>query len=174
MRDRRRNFGFLLKEVSRRYVLRFEELAAAIPLTLSECKVLVRLEENEGVSQTRLAGITDIEPMTMVRLLDRMAADGLLERRPDPEDRRARRLHLTAKAKPVLEQIWQLSDATRAETFAGVSRTDRERVISVLERMYANLCTLQEGRVGRPTPNVARAQSIIPPAAARLRRSRAR
>lgn len=175
MQHHRGNFGFLLKELSRRYVLRFEELAGGIPLTLSECKVLVRLEENQGVSQARLAVLADLEPMTMVRLLDRMEADGLLERRPDPEDRRARQLYLTPRAKPVLEQIWRLSDATRAETFAGISRADRERVISTLERMHANLCALQDSRTGSPPPqSTPHAPPDIGAVATRSRRGRAR
>ena len=95
--DKLRDFGFLLKDLSRRYVLRFEQHAREISLTLMQCKVLAHLEKNEGASQARLAELTDIEPMMMVRILDRMEADKLLERRPDPADRRARRLYLTAR-----------------------------------------------------------------------------
>jgi MarR family transcriptional regulator for hemolysin len=72
MEDRLRNFGFLLKEVSRRYVNRFEVRAAEIPLNLAQAKALVRLEKNEGVSQARLAELAEVDPMTMVRILDRM------------------------------------------------------------------------------------------------------
>src|SRR6266851_4092841 len=124
--DRTRNFGFLLKEVSRRYVLRFEQRAREISLTLPQCKALVRLEKNQGVSQARLAELAEVEPMTMVRILDRMEADGLLERRPDPADRRARCLYLTAKAKPLLDEVWRLSDTTRAEVFDGIGKQQRE------------------------------------------------
>lgn len=82
--DPHRNFGFLLKDLSRRYVLRFEQRARDLSLTLPQCKVLVRLETNEGMSQARLAELAEVEPMTMVRIIDRMEADGLLERRADP------------------------------------------------------------------------------------------
>jgi MarR family transcriptional regulator for hemolysin len=78
----------------------------------------------------------------MVRILDRMEADGVLERRPDPDDRRARRLHLTAKAKPLLDEIWRLAKLTRAETFAGIARADREVFLGVLERLDTNLLAL--------------------------------
>jgi MarR family transcriptional regulator for hemolysin len=142
MDARLRNFGFLLKDVSRRYVLRFEQHAHGLALTLPQCKVLTRLENNEGVSQARLAELTDVEPMTMVRILDRMEADGLLERRPDPVDRRARCLYLTSRARPLLAQIWQLSELTRAETFDGIGRTERELFITLLERMHSNVCGL--------------------------------
>jgi MarR family transcriptional regulator, transcriptional regulator for hemolysin len=141
--DRLRNFGFLLKDVSRRYVLRFEQRAREISLTLPQCKALVRLEKNEGVSQARLAELAEVEPMTMVRILDRMEADGFLERRRDPVDRRARCLYLTRKAKPLLDEIWRLSELTRAETFAGIGRREREGFMSLLERMHGNVCALE-------------------------------
>jgi MarR family transcriptional regulator for hemolysin len=143
MEDRQRNFGFLLKEVTRRYVNRFEVRAAEIPLNLAQAKALVRLEKNEGVSQARLAELAEVDPMTMVRILDRMEAEGLLERRPDPADRRARCLYLTAKAKPILGEIWRLSDEIRAEIFAGVSQAEREQFMSVLQRLYDNISQLE-------------------------------
>jgi MarR family transcriptional regulator for hemolysin len=143
MEDRQRNFGFLLKEVSRRYVNRFEVRAVEIPLNLAQAKALVRLEKNEGVSQARLAELAEVDPMTMVRILDRMEAEGLLERRPDPADRRARCLYLTAKAKPILNEIWRLSDEIRAEIFAGVGEAERDQFMTVLERLYDNISQLE-------------------------------
>jgi MarR family transcriptional regulator, transcriptional regulator for hemolysin len=149
--DRLRNFGFLLKELSRRYTLRFEVRAREISLNLAQAKILVRLEKNEGVSQARLAELAEVEPMTMVRLLDRMEADGWLERRPDPADRRARCLYLTAKAKPILSEIWRLIEETRAELFAGVSKAERDLFMTVLERLHDNISQLDGGP--SPGPN---------------------
>ncbi len=142
MDDRLRNFGFLLKEVARRYVLRFEVRAREISLNLGQAKALVRLEKNEGVSQVRLAELAEVDAMTMVRILDRMEADGLLERRPDPADRRARCLYLTAQARPILSAIWRLSEETRAEAFAGVSKAERDLFMTVLERIHDNISRL--------------------------------
>jgi MarR family transcriptional regulator for hemolysin len=144
MNDRLRNVGFLLREASRRYVQRFEVRASELSLNLPQCKALVRLEKNEGVSQARLAELAEVDAMTMVRILDRMEADGLLERRPDPEDRRARCLYLTAKAKPLLAQIWRLSDTTREEVFAGIGKSERDVFMSVLERVHDNLSRLED------------------------------
>jgi MarR family transcriptional regulator for hemolysin len=143
MNARLRNCGFLLKEVTRRYTLRFEVRAREISLNLAQAKTLVRLEKNEGVSQARLAELAEVDPMTMVRILDRMEADGLLERRPDPADRRARCLYLTAKAKPVLSEIWRLSEETREELFAGVGKAERELFMVVLERIHDNISRLE-------------------------------
>jgi MarR family transcriptional regulator for hemolysin len=148
--DRLRNFGFLLNDLTRRYVLRFEQRARAIALTLPQCKVLVRLQKNEGASQARLAELAEVDPMTMVRILDRMEADGLLERRFDPVDRRARCLYLTRKARPLLDEIWHLAELTRAEVFAGISRQEREAFIGMLERMHTNVCALEGGPIEAP------------------------
>lgn len=149
MDDRQRNFGFLLKEVSRRYVLRFEVRARELSLNLHQAKTLVRLEKNEGTSQVRLAELVEVDAMTMVRIVDRMEADGLLERRPDPADRRARCLYLTARGKALLGEIWRLSDATRAEVLAGIGKAEREGFMDVLERIHDNLCKL-EGKASGP------------------------
>ncbi|MHB8744478.1 MAG: MarR family winged helix-turn-helix transcriptional regulator [Sulfuricaulis sp.] len=142
--DRLRNFGFLLKEVSRRYVLRFEQRAHEMSLTLPPCKVLAYLERHEGISQAKLADLTSIEPMAMVRILDHMEADGLVERRLDPVDRRARRLYLTPKSKPALNEIWRLSALTRSETFSGIGQSERDVFLDVLERLHSNLSLLGE------------------------------
>jgi MarR family transcriptional regulator for hemolysin len=147
-------------------VLRFERHAEEICLTLVQCRALTHLEKNEGVSQARLAELTDVEPMTMVRILDRMEADGVLERRPDPDDRRARRLYLTAKARPLLEEIWRLAALTRAETFAGIARVEREAFIDVLERLDANLCAL-DGEPASASPPATSPRSPARPAGAR-------
>src|SRR5450759_1266799 len=80
-----RHFGFLLKDVSRLYSRNFERHATELNLTLAQCKVLSYLQRNEGISQVRLAYLTDTDPMTLVRILDRMERDGLIERRPDPQ-----------------------------------------------------------------------------------------
>jgi DNA-binding MarR family transcriptional regulator len=145
--DKSKHFGFLVKDVSRRYAARFELHARETSITLMQCRVLVNLQKNEGISQTRLAELTDTDPMMMVRLLDRMEADQLLERRADPGDRRARQLFLTKKAKPLLDNIWRLADLTRNEFFKGVSKTDRDTFMRVLEHIHDTAVALD----GEPT-----------------------
>lgn len=144
--DPHRSFGFLLKDASLLYVQRFEQRAREHSLTLAQCKALVHLAKNEGISQARLGQLTDIEPMNLVRILDRMEADGWLERRADPADRRARRLFLRSKAKPLVEEIWHLADLTRAEAFAGIGKRQRELFVEQLERIRANLASLEKPR----------------------------
>jgi MarR family transcriptional regulator for hemolysin len=138
-----RSFGFLLRDVSRLYVRRFEQRAAVLGLTLPQCRALVHLALHEGISQARLAELTDVEPMTLVRILDRMASDGWLERRVDTADRRARCIYLKAKAKPLVDDIWKLGDLIREEAFLGIPKKQASVLIALLEQVRHNLATLE-------------------------------
>lgn len=140
--DALRNVGFLLKDLSRLYSANFVRHAAELKLTLAHCKVLWHLEKNEGVSQVQLAALTDTDQMTLVRILDRMEGEGLLERRPDPTDRRARRLFLLPPAAQVLREIRRFSDEARAEATAGFSDAEHEQLLDLMERVHANLVAL--------------------------------
>lgn len=140
--SRLRTFGFLLKDISRRYVHRFEERARSLRLTLPQCRVLVQLSQREGVSQAELAELADIEPMTLVRVLDRMEADGWVERCSDPSDRRARCLYLTAAGRPLVAEVWRLVDQTRSESVAGLSPAQVDQFIGYMESIRGNLAAV--------------------------------
>lgn len=144
-----RSFGFLLKDVSRLSSKNFERhmAAAALGLTIEQCKVLIYLQRNQGINQKRLAYLTDTDPMTLVRTLDRMEQDGWIERQPDPQDRRARRLYLKPAAAPVLKQIWIIADRSRGESLAGLDDADRERLLDLMSRIHGNLAALVPGAV---------------------------
>lgn len=157
--DRLRNFGFLIKTLEHLYKKRFEALAQERSLTLPQCKALYYLSRNQGISQKRLAELTDIEPMTLVRILDRMEADGWIERRADPTDRRARSLYLTAGANPVLEQIDKLSTQMRAEALHGLTADERTQLMQLLERVHANMASQrisEQAPAARPAAALAR------------------
>jgi DNA-binding MarR family transcriptional regulator len=148
MDERLRNFGFLLKDVSRLSGLNFQREAEGLDLTLAQCKVLIYLQRNEGLSQSRLAEMTDTDPMTLVRILDRMERDGWVERRPDPADRRARRLFMKPAAQPVVEEVWRIADRARAAALAGLSAAERTQLVGLLGRIHANLTALLPGAGG--------------------------
>jgi DNA-binding MarR family transcriptional regulator len=137
-----RRFGFLLRDVTRLYVQRFEQHAAALGLTIAQCKALMRLADCEGVSQVRLAELTEVDPMTLVRILDRMESEGWLERRRDPRDRRVRCLYLTSAAKPLLDDIKHLIDVTWEEAFAGIPKQKSEMVMELLDTVRGNFMAL--------------------------------
>jgi MarR family transcriptional regulator for hemolysin len=141
--DRLRNFGFLVRDVYRLYAKHFERYAREIELTLPQCKVLGHLSRNEGISQARLAELTDTDPMTLVRTLDRMQQDAWIERRPDPEDRRAHRLYLREAAKPIMQRMWKLADQARQDALAALSVAEREQLLALLERVHGALLQLE-------------------------------
>ena len=153
--DPLRNFGFLLKDVARLHARNFERHSVEMMgLTLSQCKVLSYLHRNEGISKARLAELTDTDPMTLGRLLARMTEEGLIEQRLDPRDRRAHCLFLQpANALPVLEEIWRISDMTRAESLAGLSAADRAQLMKLMRRIQTNLDALMPGSADSSTSN---------------------
>jgi DNA-binding MarR family transcriptional regulator len=134
-----RNFGFLLKDVSRLSALDFERHANGLDLTMAQCKVLAYLQRNEGISQARLAELSDTDPMTLTRTLERMESEGWIERRVDPMDARARQLFLEPAAAPLLREMWRVSDRVRSDAMAGLTAAERAHLMSLLERIHANL-----------------------------------
>ncbi len=163
--DPHQKFGFLLKDVSRLYTRRFEERAQELSLTLAQCKALAFLTRNEGVSQKRLSELAEIDPMTLVRILDRMEADGWVERRSDPADRRARSLWVTEKAKPIIDRIWDVAAQTRAEALAGLADEERGVLLELLDRIHHNLLAIEplapEAQAGQGAPMSRRAARSI-------------
>ena len=141
--DTLRNFGFLVRDVSRLSAKRFERNARDLELTLAQCKVLAHLSRNEGISQARLAELTETDPMTLVRNLDRMQQDAWIERRQDPVDRRAHRLFLRETARPVVQRILSIADETRAEALAALNQAEREQLVDLLERVHGTLSALE-------------------------------
>lgn len=135
-----RNLGFVLHDVARLLRKRFDQRARSLELTRAQWSVLAHLARYEGLNQTALAEILELEPITLVRLLDRLEGAGWVERRPDPNDRRARLLYLAEKAHPVLEKLRVLGAATREEAMAGLSEETREQLIDTLLAIKTNLC----------------------------------
>ncbi|MFT8243640.1 MarR family winged helix-turn-helix transcriptional regulator [Roseomonas sp. BN140053] len=134
-----RNLGFLLHDTARLLRKRFEQKARGLGLTRAQWQVLAVLCRNEGLHQGALAEILELEPITLVRILDKLQAAGMIERRLHPTDRRLRLLHLTEAAHPLLDRMREIGAATREEAFAGISAAERERLVEILLTTRANL-----------------------------------
>ena len=134
-----RNLGFLLHDVARLMRKRFEQNARDLGLTRSQCAVLAHLARNEGIQQSALADILEVEPITLTRLLDRLEGLGLVERGLHPTDRRIRLLRLTDAARPKIAEILGVGALTRGEALEGVPEAVREHLFDVLSTMKANL-----------------------------------
>jgi MarR family transcriptional regulator for hemolysin len=132
-----REFGFILSDVARLLRTYANHKAAQFGMTRAQWVVLVRLDRSEGLKQCELADILDVQPITLTRLLDRLADNGLIERRPDPEDRRAKRLFLTPAARPLLERLGDLSEDLMGTAVAGLDP-------AAVETMRANLTSVKD------------------------------
>ena len=110
----------------------FTRCAATLGVTGAQWKVLFKLSLKPGMRQVELADLLDIEPITLTRILDRLQEAGLIERSSDPADRRAWRLHVTAKAKPLVEKLRAIADEMTADAFAGIDPKDVQKTRQVL------------------------------------------
>jgi DNA-binding MarR family transcriptional regulator len=149
--DWHQHLGFLLDDVAHLYTRRFEERARELSLTLTQCKALAALAHCGGVSQKRLAEISETDPARLVRILDRLEAVGWAERRPDPQDRRAHLLAITQSAKPVVQSIWQIIRSTNTEALRGLTSDELHLLMNLLARVHANLLA-PEARDPEPVP----------------------
>ena len=102
----------------------FDRRAVGLGVTRAQWKVLFKLTRCPGMRQIELADMLDIEPITLSRIIDRLQEAGLVERAPDPADRRAWQLHITAKAQPVVEKLQAVADEMTAEAFEGIDPAD--------------------------------------------------
>lgn len=133
------NISFVLHDVARLLRKRFEQRSRAFGLTRAQWQVLAYLSVHEGIYQNRLADLSEIMPITLARLLDKMEARGFVERRPDPTDRRAWLLYLTPQARPLIEVMRSNGRKTRDEAFAGLSADAQQQLLQTLCLIKSNL-----------------------------------
>ena len=145
--------GFLLHDVARLLRKRFEQRAKDMGLTRSQWQTLAYLSNNEGIHQAGLAEMLEIEPITLVRILDKLGERGLVERRQHPNDRRSWLLYLREEARPLLDTMRSMGDQTREEALDGVSAEDHERLYQLLTVMKSNLVQACRMTVGDKETN---------------------
>jgi DNA-binding MarR family transcriptional regulator len=116
----------------------FDRRAVGMGVTCAQWKVLFRLERQPGLRQIELADMLDIEPITLSRIVDRLEEGGLVDRVADPADRRAWRLHVTAKAQPLIEKLRAVADEMISEAFAGIDPEQIAITRAVLGRVREN------------------------------------
>src|SRR3982751_6099000 len=116
----------------------FDRRAVGLGVTRAQWKVLFKLTRTPELRQIELADMLEIEPITLTRIIDRLEEAGLVERARDPADRRAWRLHVTAKAQPLIEKLHLLADEMIADAFSGIDPSDIAIARAVLERVREN------------------------------------
>lgn len=134
--------GFLVADVSRLSRRAFEKRSAVSPLTLAQARALLHVARREGIRQVELADQLEVQPITLARLVDQLAEAGLVERRPDPTDRRAYLIYLTAAAAPHLAAIRQRIQELRAEILQGFSADEAAALLNSLQKLRNNLLAM--------------------------------
>ena len=133
------NAGFVIHEVARLLRRDFDRRAKDLGLTQVQWRAISYLARNEGLNQAALADQLEVQPITLARMIDRLAAAGWVERRPDPDDRRAQRLFLTEASAPLLERMRALAAETLDTAFTGLSDQTRKELVEGLCVMKNNL-----------------------------------
>lgn len=131
--------GFLLSDASRLLRRRFDERARAIGVTRSQWRALTAVSRREGVTQGRLAEVLEVEPITLCRMLDRLEEAGHVERRRDPNDRRAWNIYLTEKSRPLIDQLRAIGETSIGEALDGIDDAGRAALLDTLTRIRTNL-----------------------------------
>ncbi len=140
--------GFVVNDVARLIRKLFEQKAKGSGLTRAQWQVLAHLSKRDGIRQGALAEILELEPISLSRVVDKLEAAGLVERRPDEFDRRSKRLFLLEPARPALEQMMVIAEECRAEALKGIPAEEVKAAMETLSKMRLNLardCTPEAG-----------------------------
>jgi len=134
-----REIAFTIMDVARMLRTYADQRARQFGISRAQWVVLIRVERTEGLKQSELADILDLQPISLTRLLDRLAENGLIERRPDPNDRRANRLYLKPAARPLLAQLAELGADMMGTVLEGIDPKEMERLLHDLGLAKDNL-----------------------------------
>lgn len=141
-----RDMLLVLHDVARLMRTRFDQWARTYGMTRAQGVILIRLQSQPGMTQNEMAALCEVEPITIGRLVDRLEASGLLERRMDPSDRRIRRLHLLPPAQPIVAAIERYKTETFGFLTEGLDEATCEIVTSALVHIK-NKLTMEPGKI---------------------------
>ncbi|SKB53412.1 MarR family winged helix-turn-helix transcriptional regulator [Sphingopyxis flava] len=131
--------GFLMNDTARLFRRAFNARTKGSGVTALQWRLISYLKRHEGIRQGPLAELIEVEPITLSRMVDRLAEAGLVERRADPADRRAWRLHLTPRARDLLDVMRQTTNRLNEEATDGLNDAEREQLIALVGRIRCNL-----------------------------------
>ncbi len=153
----KREIAFNIMDVARMLRTYADQRARQFGISRAQWAVLVRLDRSEGLKQSELAEILDLQPISLTRLLDRLAENGLIERRPDPNDRRANRLYLKPAARPLLIELADLGQELMETVLEGLDDDANDRLLRNLVAIKDNLRTAISSNDGAPQTNIVEA-----------------
>ena len=135
------HFMFAMADLQRAVRAYADQKAARYGITRAQWAVLVKLHREEGLQQAKLAKLLDIQPITLTRLIDRLCASGLVERRADANDRRANCLYLTPAARPLMVKLRALRDEINDTALSHLKPAEADRLVAQLEQIKDNVRT---------------------------------
>ena len=144
------NFLFTLGELQRLVRLYADKQAARYGITRAQWAVLAKVERTEGLKQTELAELLEMQPITLTRLIDKLCDNGWIERRADLTDRRVNRLYLRKAARPLLGKLSGLRSEITATALDGINPSDAHRLLALLESIKENVRNAIQVPVGEP------------------------
>lgn len=133
------SLGFLVADVSRLLRNTFQRRLGAGNLTFLQARALVYISRHEGVRQNQLAELLEIQPITLVHIIDQLEARKLVKRTTDARDRRAKLLFLAPTAQSVLDSIEAVVESIRDDAMFGLDNIEAAQTIAALHRIRANL-----------------------------------
>ena len=133
------NVAFLATDVGRLFRKRFNVAARQLGVTGPQWRMLAAIRRTPGINQGGIAAWLEVEAITAGRMVDRLEKAGLVERRDDPCDRRTWRLFLTEQADQHMNHLSKFADVVFAEALVGFSDGEHGTLLSLLERVRANL-----------------------------------
>jgi MarR family transcriptional regulator for hemolysin len=134
-----RELAFLINDVGRMIRTYADQEVRRFGMTRAQWAVLSRLERNQGLKQSELAEMLDLKPISLTRLVDRLCDAQLIERRPDPNDRRVKRLFLTPAAKPLVDRLDVLGKEVMEAVLSGVPLAQIDTMLTDLGAVRDNL-----------------------------------
>jgi DNA-binding MarR family transcriptional regulator len=133
------DFLFALFETQRMLRLYADKLAVSHGITRAQWAVLAKLERTEGLKQSELAELMEMQPITLTRLIDRLCANDLIERREDARDRRANRLYLRPAARPLLQKLGELRAEITQTALGHMNTAEAADLVRQLEAIKDNI-----------------------------------
>src|SRR5262249_19916710 len=131
-----RDLLVVLNDVARMFRTRFDQMArSTYAMTRAQWIILARLDRQPGMAQNDMPAICEGEPLTVRRLVDRLEARGMVERRADPTDRRVKRLYLLPAAKPIIEIISKAREDMNARLLADLDQKTYDGLVDALLRI---------------------------------------
>jgi len=133
------HIAFVINDVARLYRRRFDERTRSFGITGPQMRALVAIMRFPGINQGALADRLDVEPITTCRMVDRLEQASLVERRRDPQDRRAWQLFLTEAAEPIAQKLQAIGQGVLNESLQGIDPAARDAAIAMLGQIRDNL-----------------------------------